>query len=256
MNDKFLSYEFARKHGLPFADTTLGTDERNLEALVARCGYPLIGKPRRGNGSRGVLVIRNQDHLVRASTLPDYVFQEYLAPPSALDDVIPDLGFGVPLFFALPNLWQLSLQAFVAPSGAVMKDSFCLTTLNVAGRPVRHVYVDDPLLIEAGRRYALALASIGWVGPVNVQGRRAGDRGFVAFELNGRLTGSTSVRLRLGFDDLGALAHVFAGAKRLAPSPSLGATGQTVFRSITDYPVRHEDILALKEHGVWRKTPS
>lgn len=52
MDDKFLSYQFARRRRLPFADTACG-DESELLELVAKRGYPLIAKPRRGYGSRG-----------------------------------------------------------------------------------------------------------------------------------------------------------------------------------------------------------
>lgn len=57
----------------------------------------------------------------------------------------------------------------------------------------------------------------------------------------------------LGFDQLGLVAHHFAGAERLAPSPTLGGIGVTVYKSLGDFPVRHEDAAMLKERGVWRR---
>jgi hypothetical protein len=57
----------------------------------------------------------------------------------------------------------------------------------------------------------------------------------------------------LGFDQLGLVAHHFAGAQRLAPSPTLGGIGVTVYKSLGDFPVRHEDAAMLKERGVWRR---
>lgn len=252
MDDKLLSYHFARKRGLPFADTACG-DMVDLMQLAARCGYPLIAKPRRGNGSRGALLIQNEGQLARAATLTDYVFQEYINPPSDLDAFVPDHGFGVPLFHSLPELWKYSLQAVIAPSGQVIDTYFCTANVLVNGRTEQATYANDPDLIDAIRRYAVALADIGWVGPLNLQGRRTEDGRFVAFELNGRMGGVISGYLRLGFDELGIVAHYFAGAQRLAASPILGGTGVTVYKSLCDFPVKHEDAAILKENGAWQR---
>jgi carbamoyl-phosphate synthase large subunit len=252
MGDKFLSCQFARQHGLPFADTACG-DERELLELVARRGYPLIAKPRRGHGSQGVLVIQNRAQLARAATLADYVFQEYIDPPSNLDTLLPDPGFGAPLFYSLPELWQFSLQAVIAPCGEVV-NTFCLVNdVMVAGRTEQNSHADDPALVGAIDRYARALADVGWAGPLFVQGRKTEDGRFVAFEMNGRLGGSVSSLLRFGFDQLGLLAHHFASAQRLAASPVLGGTGVTVYKSLCDFPVRHADVAMLKENGMWRR---
>ncbi len=94
---------------------------------------------------------------------------------------------------------------------------------------------------------------MGWAGPLFIQGRRTEGGRFVAFEMNGRLGGSISSLLYLGFDQLGLIAHHFAGAGRLAASPFLGGTGVTVYKSLSDFPVRHEDVAVLKENGVWRR---
>lgn len=252
MEDKLLSYHFARQRGLPFADTASG-DEIDLRKLVVRCGYPLIAKPRRGYGSRGARLIQNEEQLARAAALKDYVFQEYINPPSELNASIPDLRIGVPLFYSLPELWQYALQAVIAPSGEVVGTCCMVNDVLVAGRSEQNSLADDPALIEGVRGYALALADIGWVGTLILQGRRTEGGRFVAFEINGRLGGSISSLLHLGFDQLGLVAHHFAGAQRLAASPFLGGTGVTVYKSLCDFPVRHEDVATLKKNGVWRR---
>jgi len=53
--DKYLAYKWCKERNLEFADT-LSTDSLNLiedvEGLIARNGFPLVLKPRTGDGSR------------------------------------------------------------------------------------------------------------------------------------------------------------------------------------------------------------
>lgn len=250
IGDKFLTYEFARKHGLSFADTACGKE--SAVDLARRHGYPLVAKPRRGHGSRGVLLIRNGRQLARAATLADYVFQECIDPPSDLDALIPDQGFGVPLFYSL-QLWQFSLQAVIAPSGEVV-NTFCLVNdVLLAGRTEQNSRADDPVLADAIERYARAISDEGWAGPLFIQGRKTSDGRFVAFEMNGRLGGSVSSLLYWGFDQLGLIAHHFAPGGCLPPSPIPAGMGVTLYKSLSDFPVRHQDVALLEECGVWRR---
>jgi hypothetical protein len=252
IGDKFLTYEFACKHGLSFADTACGKESAVLD-LARRHGYPLVAKPRRGHGSRGVLLIQNGQQLARAATLADYVFQEYIDPPCDLGAMIPDPGFGVPLFHALPRLWQFSLQAVLGPSGEVV-GTFCLVNeLLLAGRTEQNGRANDPVLADAIERYARAISDEGWAGPLFIQGRKTSDGRFVAFEMNGRLGGSVSSLLYWGFDQLGLIAHHFAPGGRLPPSSIPAGMDVTVYKSLSDFPVRHQDVALLEERGVWRR---
>src|SRR5215218_8856545 len=64
MNDKAETCRFARRHNLPFAPT-VDTVEEALE-LARTHRLPLIGKPRSGNASRGVVLLRSVDEIERA----------------------------------------------------------------------------------------------------------------------------------------------------------------------------------------------
>lgn len=74
MRDKYLSWQFASRHHLAFAET-LPTG-RDLAAIalanfIDRHAYPLFAKPRCGYGSIGVRVILNRTQLDCAGALPD-----------------------------------------------------------------------------------------------------------------------------------------------------------------------------------------
>lgn len=192
-----------------------------------------------------MLVILDRAQLARAATLADYVFQKYIGPPSDLDALIPEHGFGVPLFYSLPKLWQYALQAVIAPSGEVVGTCCMVNDVLVAGRTEQNSLADDPALVDAIGRYARAVADMGWAGFLFVQGRRTRDGRFVAFELNGRLGGSVSSLLHWGFDQLGLIAHHFAGPQRLPASPIPRGTGVTVYKSLSDFSVRHAEEIEL-----------
>jgi carbamoyl-phosphate synthase large subunit len=61
-NDKYQTFRFALEHDLPFVDTASSSDE--IEALLDRCGLPLVVKPRYAStGTRGVSLACTLDQL-------------------------------------------------------------------------------------------------------------------------------------------------------------------------------------------------
>ncbi len=55
--DKAESLQFARRHDLPYVDSAPAGEPDAVARLRARHGYPLVAKPRQGNGSRGVRIV-------------------------------------------------------------------------------------------------------------------------------------------------------------------------------------------------------
>ncbi len=79
--DKWGMFLAMREKGLPVPDTVLATDPEAVRWLLARHPLPLILKPRRGSGSKGLSIVRNADTIGSLSRLvPDPVLQEYLHP--------------------------------------------------------------------------------------------------------------------------------------------------------------------------------
>jgi hypothetical protein len=85
-----------------------------VERLVANYGYPLIAKPRTGNGSRSVRIVFDDSQRTAIARLPGYLLQAYLELMD-LRDLARD---GVPLFHA-PRLQQIACQAVIGPDGHV-----------------------------------------------------------------------------------------------------------------------------------------
>lgn len=255
MRDKLLSFQFAQRHGLPFAASAVGTaggPNPALDALIAAHGFPLIAKPRVGCGSKGVFIVHGPEQVQRLLDQGGYLFQEYLDPHPGLDRLRRELETGTPLFFTLPGESQFACQTAISPDGGV-GEIFCSKVHMVNGNPERSERVDDPVLEATARGYAEAIAQAGWAGPFNLQCKPRPAGGYAAFEMNGRLTGSTSARLRLGFDELGILARLFAGPGRLA-AVAPAAPPRWVMRTGQDAPVLEPQVRSLEEKGQWQRS--
>ena len=250
LEDKGRSRDFALTHQLPFAASARGAAE--IEALLAEAGFPLIAKPLAGNGSRGVRVIRDAQELTQALAWPDYLFQEYLGPDRDQFDGTDLRRAGVPLFHAPPYV-HLAAQALISPGGTV-EAVFCGEITMVMGRAERSVALDAPDFAAIARSYAEAFAAAGWVGLINIQGRRNAKGQFKAYEFNGRVAGASATRLYLDFDEIAMLAEHFAG-HTLAPHPRGGASNRIVHKSLSDYLIEAEELATLAREGRWRKSP-
>jgi carbamoyl-phosphate synthase large subunit len=207
MIDKVGSAHFARRHGLSFAAT--GENVQQALELAQRYPLPLIGKPRTGNGSQGVVLMRSTAEIVRAfERSPDLIAQPFLDPPDDMDALVAPFDAGLPLFFSLPGTTKLSVQVTVGPDGAV-SDAFGTLSLEVGGRGVEFRRCDDADLLEIGRAYGQATAAEGWRGPLNVQLKRTREKVLVAFELNGRFNGGTAARTLMGYDEIYDVIHSY-----------------------------------------------
>jgi hypothetical protein len=245
--DKSASLQFARRHDLPYVDSVPAGERDAAARLLARHGYPLVAKPRQGNGSRGVRIVFDDAQLAAVAALPGYLLQPYLEAEAELAGW-RDLGRdGTPLFHA-PPLRQIACQAIVGADGRLLGQVGTIAEL-VMGRLERTWRIDDPGVDEVVRGYAKAFAGEGWVGALNLQGRRDGDGRFRVYELNGRCTGGTTARLHLGFDEVALLVEAFTGNK-LTPRPA--APGAIVSKSLTEFAVLPADIERLQAQGFWQ----
>ena len=249
LDDKWTSRDFALAHDLPYVDSAPAQDTAAVARLLHRHGYPLVAKPRRGNGSRGVRIVFDDGQREAVAALPDYVLQPYLEPEAELTawrDLARD---GMPLFHA-PTLQQIACQAIIGPDRRIR--GLCCTVVElVMGRLERTWRIDDPGVADIARRHAEALAAEGWIGALNLQGRRDAAGIFNVFELNGRFTGGTTARLHLGFDEVGLLVAAFTG-RQLPPRPALDGDS-VVTKSLTEFVTRRADIARLQSDGCWRR---
>ena len=249
MDDKVETARFAARHGLPFAPTA----EHVGEAIkLARAhGLPLIGKPRAGNGSRDVVLLRSTEEIERAFALcPDLIAQPFLDPPHDIHALIAPFAAGLPFFFSFPEDSQYTVQVVVGPDGDV-SESFGSLNKQVAGQAIQNRRCDDPEVLEVGRAYAVAAAAEGWKGPLNVQLKRTSAGGLVAHELNGRFSGGTAARVYLGFDEVAEVINRFLPG---AAFPSISAAeSDVVQRYLFSCPVPRVGLAALERAGRWSR---
>jgi carbamoyl-phosphate synthase large subunit len=171
-NDKYKTFEFFRDNGFTPPESCLPGDE---ELLIEKVGFPLIVKPRNGARSIGVCKVNNIEELdlaMRATERP--VIQECVGN----DDV-------------------------EYTAGALFFDGECNATI-VMRRDLRdgntyRAYVDKSTeLNEQVNHFAHKLRPF---GPVNFQ-FRISNGNVKVFEINGRFSGTTPLRMHAGFNEV------------------------------------------------------
>ncbi len=178
-DDKWATYQFLKAHGFPCPPSLV--DLSQLEDFVAKNGFPLIVKPRRGARSRGVTLVRNMtelnDGLKMAAAEP--IIQRAVGSPE--------------------NEYTC---------GAVVVDGQCLGVIAVRrelrdGNTFRAYLEAAPDSETKVRAVALTLNPC---GPANFQLRVSND-GPAIFEINVRFSGTTVIRALAGFNEVEAIVR-------------------------------------------------
>jgi len=184
-DDKLTTCQWLEREGLAFPDYAEASDTSAVEALVHRCGFPLVAKPRSGKGSSGLILVRNAADLTYARAQVGCVIEEYLGTPAQ----------------------EYTVGCFNDRDG------------KVRGALVLHrelqngtTYRAEAGLFPEVRAEALRIAErLRPLGPSNMQMRIHRGRA-VCFEINVRFSGTTPIRARLGFNDVeAALDHFVLG---------------------------------------------
>ncbi len=173
--DKWSMAQLLREKGFPVPDTALASDPAAAEALLARHGFPLVLKPRRGSGSRNLFVLRSREELAFFSRyVPDAVIQEYLLPD--------DEEYTIGVYRSRRSGWigQIAFRRTLA-----------------AGLTYKAEVIEDDEIADCCRRI---VASLDVWGPVNLQLRKT-PAGVRVFEINLRFSSSAVMRAHLGFNE-------------------------------------------------------
>ncbi len=257
MLDKWLSYTYAAHNRLPFADSYLYSglqDAGGLQNFLDSHPFPLLIKPRRGFGSldvRYVLTREQIDGLLAGAENDEILFQEYLGPMRDFDEYSRQLQFGIPLFFQVPENNQFAAQTVISMDGN-MADVFVSVNTMVLGRAEYSRRVDIPEVEGITREYARALTRDGWYGPLNLQYKQDRQGSWKVFEMNPRMTGTTSARYMMGYDEIGILTDFFLPELKL-PNHSKDKPAGVVFKYLKDYFVSDTDANVLQTGKIWKK---
>lgn len=190
-DDKLKTCEWLEARGLPHPAYARAESPEEVERLVASSGFPLIAKPRRGGGSRGLFVVENEDDLAYACRKPDYLLQ---ASVGSDDD-------------------EYTVGCFMDRDG-VLAPTCCMRRELLAGTTYRAVLGEFNEVREVAEAIVSALKPL---GPCNVQLRMT-DTGPVCFEINPRFSGSAPIRARFGYNEAeAALEHFVRGVPVALP---------------------------------------
>ena len=247
--DKYKSYLFLLKSGLPFARTAAHPHE--VRELVSQCGFPLISKPRKGNASMGVRVLFDESDLDSVmSEGSEMVFQQYLVPDvwracntKICRDIIEPEG-------NLRQEEEYSAQVLLGYNGLVLGMFVSKNTLRW-GMPFTVEVVSDSGLEEEALKCAMLLSSHGLVGPCNLQAKRVDNR-FVFYEINARFTGITSTRTAMGFREVEATYQYFVENQDCSAVLTFEKS-QCAYRYLTESVFSTRDLVTLQANRQWRR---
>lgn len=121
----------------------------------------------------------------------------------------------------------------------------------VSGRSLQVEKIKNDALENIGFRYAKAMASEGWFGPLNIQCQLLQSGEYIAYELNGRFTGATSARYYLGFDEVGNTLKDLLGL-HLQSDYLQGLKAKQVSRYVTTIPIPYDAMKKIKIQGSWQ----
>jgi len=175
--DKWKTCRFLEQAGLNFPRYARADVAGEVERLVDEIGFPLLAKPVRGTGARGLMKVTSwRDVEEVRGTGVAMVVQEYLEPEDE----------------------EYSIEVYTLKNGR-QAGSICYRRGQlIAGdtykaRVMRH---------DAAQAEAEAVAAaLGAAGPCNVQ-LRVTARGPVTFEINPRFSGGVSMRAHFGYNEV------------------------------------------------------
>lgn len=196
-DDKWLTAEFLRTTGLPYAESYLPANLSDALNEASKWGYPIMLKTRRGTSSRHVNFIRDDKALALHYPATPYPMLQRVVdvPKSELDS-------------------EYTCSVFKTPQGELLGPFAARRTLR--GGTSWHVEVArfpmfDDLLVGIGN-------ALEFVGSLNVQ-LMVGQNGPIPFELNARFSGTTAIRAHFGFNEPAmALRSVFYGEQLENPT--------------------------------------
>jgi carbamoyl-phosphate synthase large subunit len=195
-NDKWLTTEFLRENGLPYAQAYLPENKDDALLLAEQWGYPIVVKTRRGTSSRHVHVVKDRVSLNKLfPDIPTPMLQRVINVPTS------ELGS------------EYTCSVFKTGDGTMIGPFTARRTLR--GGTSWHIEVAP---FEALHATLLAISDrLDFVGSLNIQLMLA-EGGAIPFELNSRFSGTTAVRAHFGFNEPAmALCSFFYNETVLSP---------------------------------------
>ncbi|WP_298222811.1 ATP-grasp domain-containing protein [Flavobacterium sp.] len=174
-HDKWVFYQKLKESDLPFAiDTTLESD---FKVLKTQFGLPFLLKPRIGHGSKGIVRVNSEEEFEKHQ---QYIGSQLMAQPIVGND---DEEYTTSAFCD----GQGGFYAYMTLKRKLSKDGFTEKA--------------EVINLENIEETLKALCSIFKpIGPTNFQFRKDDD-GLKLLEINPRISSSTSIRAKFGYNE-------------------------------------------------------
>ena len=209
-NDKWLTYQWLQEHGL--ADIAIPSAiEGSYEELSKRFGVPFLLKLRDGRASKGIHIVDDEES-----------FNFYKKRMGDAFMAQPIVG---------TNDKEYTVGIFGDGQGNVCNEIYLKRVLSQAGATDKAQVIEDPVLTQAVHAITKELKPI---GPCNYQFRLEGDRALL-LEINPRVSASTSIRAKFGFNESAMCIAYYLEGK--LPTQSVIEHGEAM-RFISDWVVK------------------
>ncbi len=255
MLDKYQSYLFCLKNKLPFADSFYYRNENDkikLEEFKNKHDFPYVIKPKEGFGSNNVYYVLDNENLNELVNNGEFLIQEYLGDPSTILKYKNHFKIGIPLFFQVPENEQYAAQTIISQDGTVGEVFITINTM-VHGRAEYTKQIMNYDIVKLVQKYSEVFYKNGWYGPTNFQLKPDRDGKWKVFELNSRLTGTSSARVLLGYDEFGILADLFVPELLIPNLTKKEKVKGQVMKFLHDNLLYDKNVESLKNDKVWKR---
>ena len=175
-NDKYESMQFLKQNSIAAPSTILGCEHDAIDEFITRYGFPVVIKPRNGASSNDVFIVKSRDRLLALlGAYPDdyFVVQQYLEDPK---DYTAGVYVSSSADFSDVIIFERNLKFGLSYSGQIISDAklkeYCLSI----AKALKSTYsINIQFKIMAGQPYC--------------------------YEINPRLSSTTSVRAHFGFNE-------------------------------------------------------
>ncbi len=174
-SDKWKFYERQLELNLPYAIPSYL--EMDFSFLKEKCGLPFLLKPRRGFGSKGIVVVETPGQFAEIARAKHLTLMAQ--PVVGRDDE------------------EFTVSAFCDGHGDYSASMALRRRLSKDGFTEKAEVVNETDFSEAIRDLCKAFSPI---GPTNFQFRKT-DRGLKLLEINPRISSSTSIRAAFGYNE-------------------------------------------------------
>jgi carbamoyl-phosphate synthase large subunit len=193
-SDKWAFYERQQELMLPYAIPSYL--DMDFDLLKEKCGLPFLLKPRRGFGSKGIVVVETAQQFAKIAPATKSTLMAQ--PIVGRDDE------------------EFTVSAFCDGHGGYSAFMALRRRLSREGFTERAEVVNEADFSEAVQDLCRAFAPI---GPTNFQFRKT-DRGLKLLEINPRISSSTSIRAAFGYNEA-KMAVEMAVEKRMPVQPDI-----------------------------------